>query len=134
MMHLWSADVEELRRLEEELLRPEVRRSPEKMGALLADDFVEFGRSGRIYSKAEILVTAAQPFAGRLSLLEFAAKTLSPSIALVTYRSIRHDVDGSARHALRSSIWRRTEQGWRLVFHQGTPTAPAHAGADDLCR
>ena len=34
-MQLSSEDVQELQRLEEELLRPEVRRSPEKMAALL---------------------------------------------------------------------------------------------------
>jgi hypothetical protein len=125
-MRLWSADAEELKRLEEDLLRPEVRRSPEKMDALLADDFVEFGRSGRVYGKADLLETAAQPFDGRLSLLEFSAKALTPSIALVTYRSILRDTNGRERHSLHSSIWMRTEQGWRLVFHQGTPTAPAH--------
>jgi hypothetical protein len=125
MMYLESADAAELQRLEEELIQPEVRRSPEKMAALLADDFVEFGRSGRRYGKADLLETVAQPSEGRLSLREFAAKALAPSIALVTYRSILHYSDGSARHAWRSSIWRRTEHGWRLVFHQGTPTAPA---------
>ena len=126
MMRPWSEEAEELKRLEENLLQPEVRRSPEQMAAFLADDFVEFGRSGRIYGKAEILETAAQPFAGQLSLLELAAKALAPSVALVTYRSILRDANGSERHALRSSIWTRTEKGWRLVFHQGTPTAPAH--------
>jgi hypothetical protein len=29
------------------------------MAALLADDFLEFGRSGRMYDKANILETAA---------------------------------------------------------------------------
>jgi hypothetical protein len=116
---------EELKRLEEELLRPEVRRSPEKMAALLADDFVEFGKSGRIYGKADILAVAAQPFDGQPSLREFAVKTLAPSIALVTYRSILRHADGSERQALRSSIWARTGHGWRLVFHQGTPAPPA---------
>jgi hypothetical protein len=125
-MQLGSEEVEELKKLETELLRPEVRRSPEKMAAFLADDFVEFGRSGRIYGKADILETVAQSFAGQLSLLEFAAKALAPSVALVTYRSILRDANGSERHALRSSIWTHTEKGWRLVFHQGTPTAPAH--------
>ena len=66
-MQLSSEDVQELQRLEEELLRPEVRRSPEKMAALLADDFLEFGRSGRIYDKANILATAAEQCDGRLS-------------------------------------------------------------------
>ena len=126
MMCLGSEEVEELKRLEETLLQPEVRRSPEQMAALLADDFVEFGSSGRMYGKAEILATAAQPFAGQLSLLEFAAKALAPSVALVTYRSILRNTDGNERHALRSSIWTRTEQGWKLVFHQGTSTVPAH--------
>jgi hypothetical protein len=124
-MRLGSEEAEELKRLEENLLRPEVRCSPEQMAAFLADDFVEFGMSGRIYGKADILKTADQPYDGQLSLLEFFAKALAPSIALVTYRSICRDTNGCERHALRSSIWRRTETGWRLVFHQGTPTAPA---------
>jgi hypothetical protein len=125
MMHLESAEAAELQRLEEELLRPDVRYSPEKIAALLAEDFVEFGSSGRRYGKADLLAIAAQPDEGRRSLLEFAATALAPSIALVTYRSILHTKDGSARHAWRSSIWRRTAHGWQLVFHQGTPTPPA---------
>lgn len=124
-MRLKSADAEELKRLEEALLRPEVRRSPEKMDALLADDFVEFGKSGRMYRKTDILDIAAPPCDGQLFLLEFSAKALAPSVALVTYRSMLCAADGHARYALRSSIWRRTEQGGRLVFHQGTPTTPA---------
>ena len=35
MMRLGSAEAAELQRLEEELLRPDVRRSPEKMAAVL---------------------------------------------------------------------------------------------------
>jgi hypothetical protein len=129
MMRLGAADAAELQRLEEELLRPDVRRSPEKMAALLADDFIEFGSSGRRYGKADLLATAAQPGEGRLALLEFAAHALAPSIVLVTYRSIHRDADGSARHALRSSICRRTEHGWRLVFH----VSPRHThGASAL--
>ena len=124
-MRLRSADAEELKRLEEALLRPDVRRSPEQMDALLADDFVEFGKSGRMYGKADLLDIAAQPCDGRLSLREFSATALAPSVALVTYRSMLRTADGRVRYALRSSIWTRTAQGWRLVFHQGTPTAPA---------
>ena len=125
-MELSSEDVQELQRLEEELLRPEVRRCPEKMAALLADDFLEFGRSGRIYDKVNILETVAQQCDGRLSLSQFSAQALAPSVVLVTYWSTLCDANGNERHSLRSSIWTRTEKGWRLVFHQGTPMAPAH--------
>jgi hypothetical protein len=37
---------------------------------------------------------------------------------LVTYQA---EVDG--RLANRSSIWRLADAGWRMKFHQGTPTS-----------
>jgi hypothetical protein len=43
-----AALVRLLRDLEERLLRSDVRRSPTALGDLLADDFVEFGSSGRV--------------------------------------------------------------------------------------
>lgn len=125
-MRLSDEVVQELESLEETLLRPEVRRSRVKMDALLADDFIEYGRSGRIYDKAAILETADKSFDGRLSLHRFTARALAPSVALVTYSSLLRHADGSKSHTLRSSIWSRTEKGWRLVFHQGTPTIPAN--------
>ena len=51
-MQLAVADWQELQRLEEELLWPDVRRSPEAMAVLLAEDLREFGQSGRVYDKA----------------------------------------------------------------------------------
>ncbi len=119
--------VEELRRLEEALLRPEVRRSREKMSALLADDFVEYGRSGRIYDKASILDTAINSFDGQLSMHDFSAKALAPSVALVRYATVLRQAGTNEFHSLRSSIWSRTGRGWRLVFHQGTACDPAKA-------
>lgn len=46
-----------LRRLEERLLQPEVRRSARDLDELLADEFVEFGGSGRVFGKREIIET-----------------------------------------------------------------------------
>lgn len=45
-----------LRGLEEALLLPDVRKS-ERLVELLADNFVEFGSSGRIYTKADLVAT-----------------------------------------------------------------------------
>jgi hypothetical protein len=42
-----------LRSLEEQLLQSDIRRSAAKVGDLLADDFVEFGSSGRVFSKSD---------------------------------------------------------------------------------
>ena len=123
-MQLSYEVVQELKSLEETLLRSEVRRSRVKMDALLADDFIEYGRSGRAYDKAAILETADKPFDGQLSLHGFSAKALAPSVVLVNYSSLLRYPDGNESHSLRSSIWSRTEKGWKLVFHQGTPCVP----------
>ena len=42
-------------RLEERLLDSAVRRSPEAISALLADEFVEYGSSGRVFDKEQII-------------------------------------------------------------------------------
>jgi hypothetical protein len=44
---------QEIRALEEKLLKPQVRRSRRELELLLADDFREFGSSGRAYGKRE---------------------------------------------------------------------------------
>ena len=44
-----------LRRLEERLLQPEVRQSAEAVADLLADDFIEFGSSGQVFNKQQII-------------------------------------------------------------------------------
>jgi len=120
-MHLDDLDVATLRRLEESLWQPDVRFSAAKMNALLADDFVEIGASGRSYDRAEVLAAPAVAFEAELPLAELHVRALSIDIAQVTYVSVDTRA-GEVRRARRSSIWSRTRAGWRLRFHQGTPT------------
>lgn len=125
-MLLTDRDVEDLRSLEEDLLRPEVRRSPRRLDALIADGFREFGSSGRVFDKAEVMEAAERLPDVRLPLADFRAEAVSVSVALVTYRSATRRAGGDEKHALRSSLWVRSDDGgWRLVFHQGTPAASA---------
>lgn len=122
-MQLTDETATELKRLEETLLRPEVRRSRVWLDALLADEFLEVGASGRIYDKPALLGMTDRVYEGQLSLQTFSAVALAPSVALVRYRSCLRRADGRESHALRCSVWLLTETGWKLVFHQGTPTA-----------
>lgn len=120
-------DLNLIRGLEEELFKQSVRTSRSAVGALLADDFVEFGRSGRVYDKQEIvlsLAAEANDAAPELTASGFELKSLADDVVLLTYRTRR--VDGEqALHTLRSSIWKRSNDVWRMVFHQGTPTREA---------
>lgn len=106
-----------LRELEESLLLPDVRKS-ERLPELLADTFLEFGSSGRIYTKQDLVATLQGETPVVQTTSEFKVTVLASDVALLTYRIHRH---GSPPfHTLRSSIWRMSDSRWQMVFHQAT--------------
>ncbi|OJT95178.1 MAG: hypothetical protein BGN83_11540 [Rhizobium sp. 63-7] len=118
--------LEDIRRLEEALHRPDVRRSPEAVEQLLAPDFFEFGSSGRVYRREQTIrllaeeseiSEAAAPVAS-----DYVLTVIAPGAVLLTYLTRRQDADGEGeRQTLRSSIWTWSDGQWRMAFHQGTP-------------
>lgn len=114
-----------IRRLEEELFKQTIRGSPEAVSRLLADDFVEFGRSGGVHRKDEVISSLAAEGAGAVEARtagDFDLKSLADDVVLLTYRSHRLGAGGQELDTLRSSIWKFIEGRWQMVFHQGTPT------------
>ena len=107
--------------LEKELMDPIVRQDQERAQALLSADFEEFGASGRTWTRQEIVGLLASETDPPPAIDGFRCRVIAPDVALVTYRTIRTPRDGASVIANRSSIWRREEAGWRIVFHQGTP-------------
>lgn len=119
-MEMSKQDRDTLERLEEELWREETRFDQRRMTEVIAPDFLEFGRSGRTYTRDDCLAIQRQPIEAVIPLPDFRARLLHPDIAQVTYNSaVKYD--GLVQHARRSSIWSRTRSGWVLRFHQGTP-------------
>jgi hypothetical protein len=118
-MELSKQDRAALEHLEEELWREETRFDRKRMTEIIAPDFIEFGRSGRIYRKEDSLAVSRQPIDAQFPLPDFEARLLHPDVAQVTYNSaVRYD--GVVQRARRSSIWSRIPGGWILRFHQGT--------------
>ena len=114
----------EIRRLEERLLTPEVQAAPEELARLLADDFLEFGSSGRVFDRQQVIAMLPLQPKEQFALTEFQVRLLAPTIALAMYRVARPEEQHEAPHgSLRSSIWRCTAGRWQMVFHQGTPTS-----------
>jgi GNAT superfamily N-acetyltransferase len=111
-----------IRSLELQLLEPTVRASREALDRLLADDFVEFGSSGRIFDKAQILSELPTQPPLDHTLRDFRVAYHGATEILVTYRiTLRDPTVRHGRESLRCSLWRRDDSGWRIVFHQGTP-------------
>lgn len=111
---------EELKSLEESLWRPETRLDHSYMERILAADFLEFGRSGRTYTRDEIMAAPPEAFAAVLPLKDLSVRLVTSEVALVTYvsESIEANVLDVAN---RSSLWIARPGGWQLRFHQGTP-------------
>lgn len=99
--------------LEERLA--EGRKPHEKLAALLADEFIEFGSSGRIYNKESTIDALKASGNIKVKLMDFDMKLLSPEAVLVTYKALK-----DTGNSLRSSVWVFREDGWKILFHQGT--------------
>ena len=122
---LTADDIATLTALEEAMWRADTRFDMAFMERALADDFHEFGRSGRTYTRAQTLAIAPEDSIKTMfPLPNLVIRLLAPDVAQLTYDS-RVEYDGAVEHAHRSSIWTRGVDGWQLRFHQGTPFVPA---------
>jgi hypothetical protein len=111
----------ELRELEESHLRSGVRSSAHSIGALLADDFIEFGSSGQVIDRASAIASVSREAAFQSQIDDFVVRVLAPGVVLTTYRlSARSASESRTRVTLRSSVWIHRAGRWSLLFHQGT--------------
>lgn len=98
------------------LLDPAVRADRDTASRLIDPEFVEVGQGGRLWDHAAILhefgSASSMP---HVMVSEMDARRLADHLVLVTYVSTIEN-----RSVRRSSIWRDSEVGWRVMFHQGT--------------
>jgi hypothetical protein len=99
------------------LLDPEVRASPALVRELLDPEFTEIGASGRWWDAESILTVMAGSVAPEspVTVSKMSGVVLARGIVHLTYFA-----ENQGRLAWRSSLWRLTETGWRVYFHQGT--------------
>ncbi|MDP8997763.1 MAG: nuclear transport factor 2 family protein [Pseudomonadota bacterium] len=115
--------------LELELLSAQSRSSARRLDELLDEDFSEIGQSGELYNKQEIIeaLLREQQLGPVLSrqVKDLHSRELSEDLILLTYFCEVHDLSASIklRMSRRSSIWRKSGDSWKLLFHQGTPSS-----------
>jgi hypothetical protein len=100
--------------------RPELGTSRADFEKMTMDDFWEVGASGRRYSRAYVLDELekrhAVPHGDIWETMDFHCRRLAHEVYLLTYTLLQDKV----RRTRRSTIWRRTAEGWKIVYHQGT--------------
>lgn len=116
---LSEEDREHLRHLEAALWTADTRFDRDWMDDVLAPDFIEFGSSGRMYDREQVLTNVWREINAELPLPDYQVEAITPDVAIAHYRSVVSE-EGGTEHGRRTSIWVRTEQGWKLRFHQGT--------------
>ncbi len=115
------SDLEDLAPTEEEhvvameraLLTDEVRADRAAVAALLHPDWQEVGRSGRLWTREDLLDEIG-PIAP-VGLEVVSTERVGDDTILLLWRAT---ADG--RSTLRSSLWVRAGRGWQQRFHQGT--------------
>lgn len=119
-MKLSNTDIEILKTLEESLWKSETRFDLSHQEKVFAPDFFEFGRSGRRYTREQMVRTESQPIRAKLPLQDFHIHVLDEKNVLITYISeVQYE---ELERANRCSVWSKTKDVWQLRFHQGTPT------------
>ncbi|TDF41535.1 DUF4440 domain-containing protein [Alteromonadaceae bacterium M269] len=108
-------DFDEIMALEIELSQPTARKNLQRLSELIADDFEEFGSSGRVFNKDDIISELQTEDNVTYEIKDFRFTALSASCVLVKYVSIFE-----GKSALRSSIWIKRAEQWVVIHHQGT--------------
>lgn len=109
-------DFEAVKAAEVSLLTSAIRRDPDRLLGLLHEDFVEIGRSGRLWTRDEIVMSlSGEDDRPDPKTDEWAFVEVADGLILLTYRI--HRESGESRH---SSIWDLRSGQPRLRFHQGT--------------
>jgi hypothetical protein len=108
-------DHDELFRLESALASRDPTGVEGGLMSLIANDFIEFGRSGRVWTARSIRELLEGPPAKPVSIEDFEVAELADGVVLATY------VIPGPPGVNRASIWIRRGNRWLLRFHQGTP-------------
>jgi hypothetical protein len=100
--------------------RPELGTSRADFEKMTSTDFWEVGASGRRYSRDDVLDELERRFATPRSDVwetsDFRCQRLADGVYLLTYTLLQ---DGQ-RLTRRTTIWQKTAEGWKILFHQGT--------------
>ncbi len=89
-------------------------------GELIAEDFVEFGSSGIIYDRQQTINSYSGSASKKIDIRDYTEKQLGGDAILVNYLAVISNEKGEEIKSLRTSVWKKMEGSWKIIFHQGT--------------
>ncbi|MDR4518400.1 MAG: DUF4440 domain-containing protein [Nitrosomonas sp.] len=113
---------EQIRQLELKLLHMDWRVDPAAIDELLDETFEEIGGNGQISARQNVVgwLLKKDPHQ-QWALQDFRIKRLSSDTVIAIYRAVKaNQLEENGKGSIRSSIWQRFGDHWRMVFHQAT--------------
>ena len=102
--------------------RPEFGITRQDFEAMTEADYWEVGASGRRYSRDYVLDVLEErfkhPVEEHWETSDFHCREIAVDNYLLTYT-----LKQGERITRRATLWRRTAQAWKIVYHQGTVVA-----------
>lgn len=113
--------LEELSAREPIFHRREFGTSRADLERMIDEAFWEIGASGNVYRREYVIETLLERYARGPEphgwpCRDFTVTPLADKLFLLSYT-----LEEPGRVTRRSTIWRLTDEGWKIVFHQGTP-------------
>ena len=103
---------------EKDFFNADFCRNINNIESRLCFDFCEYGKSGAIYNRSDMIGFLLNARENRdIAIYNFSAVKLSGKVIIVHYLS--HDKSAN-QYALRTSIWKHENDNWKMFFHQGT--------------
>ena len=96
-------------------------RSQQDIAEQMYDEFWEVGASGNVYTKQDVIETCLQryndpDYQDIWETKDFQLTEIAPDNYLLTYVLIQN----KTRVTRRSTIWRKVNNTWKILYHQGT--------------
>jgi len=110
-----DSEYEIIQKLEVKISSKSVRSSPSLLSELLHDQFEEFGKSGKIFKKEDIVSELPKWTHFEIELSNVRFTRLSSKSILIKYLCTSNGTKSN-----RSSIWVKNSETWQMIFHQGT--------------
>ncbi len=87
----------------------------------MCDEFWEVGASGNVYTKQDVIETLLERYQNPdyqdiWEAKDFALTKIAPDNYLLTYILIQD----KTRVTRRSTVWRKQNGDWKILYHQGT--------------
>jgi len=110
-----------LYKLEEELQKSDTRKSVEKLKVLISDDLKEITSSGLITNKQDCLINLPSAPDIKFVMTDFNYRELTPNLVQTFFRTEKTVIEtGKTSYSMRNSIWKKENNDWKMIFHQGT--------------